>query len=292
MEQNVLCILQMDVLLHNIKSQAFHKDFPVVFVPDSTAHDDNIGTTLSEGAAGRTLRILELVSAHGRAMALSEITEALDIPKGTAHRLCSQLIAMGFLSRDVDERSYGIGKSLRSLALNTLNHRSVQSLRHHVLVDLVKQVEETCNFTTLDGAEVVYLDRVEAQWPLRLILDVGSHVPLHCTASGKLLLAHLPTRESARILPHLTLNAKTPSTITSLLDLERECRLIRTQGYATDREEFIAGLVAVAVPVHDSRGDVRAVVAMHAPTARMSLERAIEMLPYLNKAARQMQGLL
>src|SRR5690606_15805750 len=110
--------------------------------------------------------------------------------------------------------------------------------RHDVLVELVKQVEETCNFTTLDGTQVLYLDRVEAQWPLRLIFDVGSHVPLHCTASGKLLLAFMPSRECARVLPHLKLDAKTPSTITCLLALEREIKQIRDQGYATDREEF------------------------------------------------------
>ncbi|MBB5216039.1 IclR family transcriptional regulator [Parapusillimonas granuli] len=264
----------------------------MISVPPLDNDEENNGTAAPDGAATRALRILLAVSSRGRAMALSEITEELDIPKGTAHRLCAQLVSMGFLARDVDERSYGIGKSLRRLALNTLNHRSVQALRHDVLIELVKQVGETCNFTTLDGTQVVYLDRVEAQWPLRLIFDVGSHVPLHCTASGKLLLAHMPPREAARVLPHLKLDAKTPSTITSLLDLERECRLIREQGYSTDREEFIAGMVAVAVPARDSRGDVRAVVAMHAPTARMSIERAIELLPYLNKAAREMQGLL
>ncbi|WP_245153482.1 IclR family transcriptional regulator [Allopusillimonas ginsengisoli] len=254
--------------------------------------DEHANTETHGGAPARALRILALVSAHGGAMTLAEITEALALPKGTAHRLCSLLVSMGYLARDVDDRSYAVGKALRRLALNTMKHRSVQSLRHDILVELVKQVGETCNFNALDGTQVVYLDRVEGQWPLRLIFDVGSHVPLHCTASGKLLLAHMPASESSRILPYLRLDARTPSTITCVMELERECRQIREQDYSTDREEFIAGMVAVAVPVRDSRGDVRAVVAMHAPTARMSLDRAIEMLPYLNKAARDMQGVL
>lgn len=259
-------------------------------VPNFDAGDENIET--SGGAPARALRILDLVSAHGRAMTLADITETLTLPKGTAHRLCSLLVAMGYLARDVDERSYTVGKALRRLALSTLKHRSVQSLRHDILVELVRQVGETCNFNALDGTQVVYLDRVEAQWPLRLIFDVGSHVPLHCTASGKLLLAHMRADESSRILPYLRLDARTPSTITCLMQLERECRDIREKGYATDREEFIAGMIAVAVPVRDSRGGVAAVVAMHAPTARMSLDKAIELLPYLNKAARDMQGVL
>lgn len=261
-------------------------------VPKKEEVSANNGTSAPDAAATRALRILQAVSSHGRAMKLTEISEQLEIPKGTAHRLCNQLIALGFLTRDIDERSYNIGRAMRSLALSTLNHRSIQSLRHQILTELVKKVGETCNFTTLDGAQVLYLDRVEAQWPLRLIFDVGSHVPLHCTASGKLLLAHLPAREFSRILPYLELNAVTANSITDLGELERECRLIREQGYSTDREEFITGMVAVAVPVRDSQGDVRAVIATHAPTARMTIERALEMLPHLNHASRQMQGLL
>ncbi len=260
------------------------------FVPNFEAEDANNET--SGGAPARALRILDLVSAHGRAMTLAEITETLALPKGTTHRLCGLLVSMGYLARDVDDRSYAVGKALRRLALNTLKHRSVQSLRRDILVELVKQVGETCNFNALDGTQVVYLDRVEGDWPLRLIFDVGSHVPLHCTASGKLLLAHMRAEESSRILPYLHLDARTPSTITCLMQLERECRQIRAQDYSTDREEFIAGMIAVAVPVRDSRGDVAAVIAMHAPTARMSMDRAVELLPYLNKAARDMQGVL
>src|SRR3546814_2926632 len=84
----------------------------------------------TNSSAGKVLRILESVSRHGRAITLAEITEQLNIPKGTAHRLCAQLVEMGFLARDVDERSYGIGQALRGLALNTFNHRSIQGLRH------------------------------------------------------------------------------------------------------------------------------------------------------------------
>ena len=80
---------------------------------------------------------------------------------------------------------------------------------------LVREVGETCNFTTLDGAEVLYLDRVEAKWPLRLSLDVGSHVPLHCTASGKLFLATMPAAQRDALIDRLALPRMTPNTITT-----------------------------------------------------------------------------
>ena len=105
---------------------------------------------------------------------------------------CSCSRASGFLARDVDERSFVVGPALRQLAFETLNHGGVRGLRDEVLAELVANVGETCNFTMLDGAQVRFLDRVEAQWRLRLTLDVGAHVPQHGTASGKLFLAQMP----------------------------------------------------------------------------------------------------
>jgi DNA-binding IclR family transcriptional regulator len=69
---------------------------------------------------------------------------------------------------------------------------SLRAARHAILARVVEGIGETCNFTMLDGGEVIYLDRVEAAWPLRMNLSSGSRVPLHCTASGKLLLALQP----------------------------------------------------------------------------------------------------
>src|SRR3546814_20272360 len=122
--------------------------------------------------------------------------------------------------------------------MNRLNHRSIQGWRHQVLIDVVAQVGETCNFTTLDGAEIIYLDRVESQWPLRLVLAVGSHVPLHCTASGKMMLSHLSPKECSSILPHLKLDDRTHSTVTRLIELEREIQETRERGYSNKCQAF------------------------------------------------------
>ena len=201
----------------------------------------------------------------------------------------------GWLARDADERLYAVGPALRALAFATLNHGTVRGLRHDVLARLVAEIGETCNFTTQDGTEVLYLDRVEAKWPLRLTLDVGSHVPLHCTASGKLFLALMPEPERDAVLARLALPRMTRTTLTTAKALREECRAIAAQGYSCDREEFIAGLVAVAVPVTPvatAGAPVRAAVAVHAPTARLSMEGAIARLPALRAAAKRMGELL
>ncbi|MEY4363038.1 MAG: hypothetical protein RLZZ24_390 [Pseudomonadota bacterium] len=225
-------------------------------------------------------------------MPLAELASSLDIPKATAHRLCSQLTELGFLARDMDERCYIVGPRLRELAFDTFNHDSVHALRHAVLTQLVEDVGETCNFTTLDGASVIYLDRVEAPWPWRLTLESGTHVPLHCTASGKLFLSLMSSERRENLIRQIALPRMTANTLVTQKDLRQECERIARDGYAMDREEFIPGLLAVAVPVLDPQGQVRAAIALHGPSIRLSMKTALSRLPALRAAAKRMTGLL
>jgi DNA-binding IclR family transcriptional regulator len=253
---------------------------------------DEVVAERSSSSAERSLRLLGLLSAGGRPLSLAELAQGLNLPKATVHRLCTQLLETGHLARDVDERNFSVGPTLRQLAFDTLNHGVLRGLRRSVLDALVREVGETSNFTTLDGARVLYLDRVEAQWPLRLTLDVGSHVPLHCTASGKLFLAMMPAAQRKALIDQLDFPRMTANTLTSAAALRAECALIVEQGYSSDREEFIAGLVAVAVPVRDAQGVTRAALAVHGPTGRFSLEAARAALPAMHAAAGRMAGLL
>lgn len=246
----------------------------------------------STSSAERSLRLLAELAGTGRALSLADLAARLGLPKATAHRLCAQLLETGFLAREADERYFVVGPALRRLALDTLNHDSVRGLRHVVLEELVERIGETCNLTTLDGASVLYLDRVEARRPWRLTLDVGAHVPLHCTASGKLFLALMPAATREVLLAQLPLPRLTDTTIDSAQALRAECEQIARQGYAVDREEFIPGLIALGVPVLDEQGRARAAIAVHAPSARLTLDAALGQLGALQEAAAKMRGLL
>ena len=265
---------------------------PLSVFPLMIDKNNVIPASSTGSSAERSLRLLARLAEEGRALTLAELAAYLELPKGTAHRLCTLLLETGFIARGVNERDFTVGSALRKLALDTLNHDSVRGLRHQVLSDLVAQIGETCNITTLDGASVLYLDRVEAPWPWRLTLAVGEHVPLHCTASGKLFLAMTSSRQRELLLPQLRLTAMTEATITSRADLQEECARIATAGYALDRQEFIDGLLAIAVPICDESGQIRAALAVHAPVSRMSSARAEEKLPALKEAARRLSRLL
>lgn len=154
-----------------------------------------------------------------------------------------------------------------------------------IIADLSIEIGETCNFNVPVGSEILYVDRVETRWPLRTLLPVGSRVPLHCTASGKLYLASLSTRKRKQMLAALELKAFTPNTITDANALEAELDKIQREKFAKDECEFIDGMVAVAVSVTDAQGRVAAILACHAPDVRMNVATAIGYLPAIRRAA-------
>lgn len=229
--------------------------------------------------------MLTALAGAEEAMTLSELSVRTGLPKPTVHRLLAQLNALQWVTRDPGGKQYTVGPAFISLSRLSLSNGVLRVSRHRILEGLVGEIGETCNFTMLDGMSVVYLDRVEANWPLRLVLQPGSHVPLHCTASGKLFLAFMPEAQSDSLLADLPLPKHTRQTITRIRPLKNELADIRAQGFSEDREEFIDGLVALAVPVFDRHHRVCAAVAVHAPTARFSIEKARKHIPLLKRAA-------
>jgi DNA-binding IclR family transcriptional regulator len=244
-------------------------------------HDDRRRAS----ATGRALAVLECAARADRPVTLADLCEALALPKATAHRIAQTLEAEGMLLREPGSKRFSVGHRLATLAIDVLANSAHRGTRRAILQRLVDDIGETCNFTMFDGASVVYIDRVEAHWPLRMHLQPGSRVPLHCTASGKLFLSCLRASARRRLLRALPLERHTPNTITDPVRLEAALDKIRAHKVGTDNEEFLAGLVAVAVPVQDARGRVCAALAVHGPTARLSFERALACVPQLRAAA-------
>ncbi|HVZ01868.1 MAG TPA: IclR family transcriptional regulator [Dongiaceae bacterium] len=235
----------------------------------------------------RVLDLIQLVAASPQPMTLAEIGTALKLPKPTVHRLCVRLEEARYLTREPGRHRYRVGSATERLAFNAIRRGSASVQWRLILERLVDDIRETCNFTAPAGNEVIYVERVESRWPLRLHLEVGSRVPMHCTASGKLFLACMDAERRKRMLESLALTRMTDRTITSRDRLEEEIAAVATRGYSTDDEEFILGLVAVAVPVADARGRVVGAVACHAAKARLDLPHALEHLARLRAAAEE-----
>ncbi len=239
-------------------------------------------------AAVRAFAVLDALAAADGPATLADISVQVGLPKPTVHRLLAQLESAGVVMREPQGKRFSVGARMSRLALQVLANSTQRGSRHAILRALVDELGETCNLTILDRAEVVYLDRVDTASPLRVNLQPGSRVPLHCSASGKLLLALLPAQQRERVVANAILTRFTDNTLATREALEAELARIRREKAGTDNEEYLTGLVCVAVPVSDAGGRAIAAVAMQAPVARMPLARALEHLPQLRRAAAAM----
>ena len=242
-------------------------------------------TPTTTAVSERALLMLEIIARAEEPPALNELMTMIGLPKATTHRFVTLLEKLGFAQRTIDGKRYEIGYRLTSLAIDAIRHSFQLAPRRAILSGLVSEIGETCNITMLDGAELIYLDRVESDWPLQIRLEIGSRVPLHCTASGKLFLSLAPASLQKALFQTHPLRKHTPRTIVDLAALQTKLDKIRETKIGTDDEEFIEGMTAAAVPVMDSKGNICATVAVHGPTGRLPLARAIALAPALMRAA-------
>jgi len=247
------------------------------------------GQKESGSALQKATLVLDVLLDSEHPKSLAEISAKLDLPRQTVHRVVRQLEEMDLIRRDFTRDHYYVGARMISLSINALRSAARLAPIHAVLRKLVEEIGETCNIGVLERDEIVYIDRVECDWPLRLQLGAGSRVPMHATAIGKLLLAHLPSRTRKRIMEAAPLATYTDNTLTDLARLEDELKTIRREGFATNDEENLLGLIALAVPIYDGEGRVVAGLAVHAPAARMDLKGAEEQLPLLRSVAAKLQ---
>jgi DNA-binding IclR family transcriptional regulator len=241
----------------------------------------------------KALRVLETVASRKRPLSIAEIASALDMPQPTAHRIIGTLEKLGFVGREPGRRRVIGGARLVNLGLDALGSAASNGAPHAVLEALARKTGESCNLGVMANGHVVYVDRVESHWPLGLRFQSGSQVPLHCTAIGKLLLARLAPAAIDAYLTNAPLTRYTATTITDVRRLKAELERTRRQGYSVDNQEFMSGVVCIAVPVSGPRdGEACAGLAISAAEARLTLAGIRRLLPDLRAAAARLSRAL
>ncbi|SHK86914.1 transcriptional regulator, IclR family [Roseovarius marisflavi] len=240
----------------------------------------------------RLLTVIEEMARAGVPVTPTEVNAKLGLPKPTIHRLFMTLEEEGFVQRDLDGRSYSPGPRLRTMAGGILSSLRIRTARQAILKKLSREVGETCNIALPDRDAMIYVERVETEWPLRIQLQVGTRVPFYCTASGKMYLSSLVPSHLKRYLAATDLVARTPNTITDIDRLLAEIETIREQGYSLDREEFLTDMIALAVPLWDINNRLMATLSFHAPTQRFDIARALEYREAMYATGKELSALI
>jgi DNA-binding IclR family transcriptional regulator len=212
----------------------------------------------------RAAQILRALDGEPHGLSLSQLSERLDLPRSTVHRVVTALSTEGLLASASPNGRVRLGPEIARLALASRRELRLE-LRPH-LQRLFDRLNETVDCAVLDGDHLRFIDQIAAPHRLRAVSAVGATFPLHCTANGKALLAELTPGEVARVLP-TRLRRCTDATITVRAELVEELDRVRESKVAFDREEHTTGISAAGIAIRDPFGALAA-ISVPMPTQR------------------------
>nr|BFE59568.1 IclR family transcriptional regulator [Dactylosporangium thailandense] len=218
---------------------------------------------------GKAMAILHSFTVHDPALPLAELVRRTGLPKGTVHRVARDLVEHRLLDKTPD--GYRLSGGLFELGMRASVERSLLEVAMPFLQDLYERTHETVHLGIRDGAEVVYLVKIGGHRQAASPSRTGGRMPLHCTAIGKVLLAHGEPGFRAEILAG-ALERHTPHTIVAPGLLRRQLGRALETGVAFEREESRLGLLCVASAVLDAGGTPIAAISVAGPVGRFRPE--------------------
>ena len=238
----------------------------------------------------RAFKILEQFRDKNLSLSVPEIALELGLPRTTAHDLVHTLLACGYLER-IDNGSHRFTLGLRVFELGSTYASQLDI--HQEGMKIAKKISQGCDETVQmgirDNTDVVFIVRVDSSQTLRLVSAVGSRLPAHCTAVGKMLLSALSNDELSNLFKgQKRLSAMTANSIASIQDLAKEMDVIRKRGYAYDDCESNEDARCVAAPVYDRNGSICAAMSITVPVTRMNSNRKKELVPIVQQGAKEL----
>ncbi|MBK5413416.1 IclR family transcriptional regulator domain-containing protein [Pseudomonas sp. TH31] len=243
-------------------------------------------------SVAKAFSVLHAFSAEEPAMTISEVAVAADLDRGTAYRLIHTLVALGYL-RAVPNKRFRLALKCLELGFLVLSTQDVAQHASPLLQECVPRISDAASVGILDGADVVFMQRVEQGLARHVDRRPGKRIPAYASALGQAMLAFLPREQQIAILdssPRVKLSERT---LTDLDDLLDRLVLVREQGYAVSEGENAYGLCTVAVPVLNSAGEPVAGVSLTVNAERMSAAELVSSaLPSAREIAQELASTL
>lgn len=241
----------------------------------------------------RGLELLETLAAERREMSLGELASRFEWDKSTTHRLLATLSRRGHVEQDPETSKYRVGLSVLRLSSGLDSRLELRRRAAPYIERLALDSRETSHLAVQDGLEVIVLEQTESPEKVRAITHVGTHLPAHCSALGKVLLAGMPAPQfDAWLQTVKTLERYTDDTITDPAALRDHLAQIAVQGYAYDDREHDSGMRCLAGPVFDGDGGVVAAAGISGPANRISARNRGRLIELVRETAHRISLLL
>lgn len=223
---------------------------------------------------------------------VAEVAAELGIARSSAHRMLTTLQSQGLLRQDPTTRGYAAGPQLVQIGVAVIGAVDLRSSARATIERLNQVIGETVHLIVLDGSTIVFVDGIEGRHAIRAAERTGDRAPAHASAAGKVLLAALTREQLRERYTAGRLHGGTSESVTSRRALEDELEVVRQRGYALNLGESELGLHAIAVPVRDSAGVVRAAISISGPAGRLTETFLTEKAPMVLEAAQELSATL
>lgn len=254
-------------------------------VPALAAEDRIVSESAKVQVIDRVVAILECFTVDKPEQGVGELASELSLSKATVHRLLSSLLEHRLVQQNPVTKRYRLGFKIYDLGKRVTSRFARVDFAEPHLERLALDVGETAHMAILDEGMAYYVAKVECQRSLRMPSQVGKHIPTHCTAVGKNLLAALSESEIDQVISEHGLTRFTENTIVDRDRLLAELHDIQERGWALDNQEVEEGLRCVSAPVHDYTEGVVAAVSVSGPSTRLTDEYLPEVVAMVKRAA-------
>jgi DNA-binding IclR family transcriptional regulator len=219
----------------------------------------------------RAAAVLNALVGNDDGLSLGVIAKRLDLPRSTVQRIVAALEEENFVMAASPAGRVRLGPGLRRLASSVEANPAV--VVKPVIVELWRDISETVELSVLKRDYAIFIDQLVGAQRLRTVSEISEHVPLHCTAAGKALLARMEDTDiEARI--GRTYPAYTKSTLTTYAALVKSINDARRTGLAYDIEEHDVGVCGVGIAVEDMVGNALA-VSVSIPSPRFERVKSL-----------------
>lgn len=237
-------------------------------------------------SVSNALRILDCFSIVKPERRVSELASELNIGKSTVSRLLSTLASQGYVRKDIETQKYSLGFKVLSLYGILISHLEILKEARPIMEKLSEVTLESIQIAELEDSQIIYIDQIQSKHPVHILAHIGRINPIHCTSSGKLLLAY-QNEETIKKLLSTEFLSYTPHTITDPNILLEELSLIRREGFCISTNEFVEGVISLSAPIRDYKKNVIAAISIVGPTQRIDGKNVFKYLEKLLSSAKE-----
>lgn len=215
------------------------------------------------------LRIMEAMSESEYELGIAELSRNLGLGRSTVHRLITTLESRGFVTQNPVTAKYKLGIKIVTIGGTILQKIDIIKEARPYLEKLSRATGESSHLALLSGDEIIFVDKVSGSNPAKMASVIGLRRPAYATATGKMLLAHLPEGQLKKWLNSVSINRFTPFTLSNTDELSEQLEKIKGLGYSEDLQEMEEGLICFGAPIRNVSGEVFAAVSVSGAASRM-----------------------